>query len=100
VLAREQIFQRNQRPAFASFDGRLATLRLGEKILERRQKIRTQTSLFTPDSFEVSPSEQPRKKSLSEILRFFWLIALAPEKPVEWPPVGSAQLFQRSLSLR
>ena len=74
--------------------------RLGQKILERRQQIRTQTSPFLPDSFEVPPFEQPRKKSLSEILRFLRFIALASDEPVKWPPVGSAKLFQRRLSRR
>src|SRR6266496_3130175 len=99
ALAREQIFQRNQRPAFASFDGHLAMPRLGQKILERRQQIRTQTSPFLPHSFEVPPFEQPRKKSLSEILRFLRLIAFASYEAVQWPPVSSAKLFQRGFSL-
>src|SRR5260370_26734709 len=73
---------------------------LGEKILERRQQIRTQTSPFLPHSFEVPPFEQPRKKSLSEILRTPGFIALASHDPVKWPPVNSAELFQRRLSLR
>src|SRR5207247_8403293 len=100
ALAREQIVQRNQRPAFASFDGQFAIPRFGEKILDRRQQIRTQTSPFLPDSFEVPPFEQPRKKSLSEILRFLWLVAFASDEPVKWPPVGSAQLFQRFFCCR
>ncbi len=99
AFAREQIVQRNQRPAFAAFDGHFAMPRLGEKILDRRQQIRTQTSPFLPDSFEVSPFEQPRKKSLSEILRFLRFIALAPDESVKWPPVGSTELVQRRVSL-
>src|SRR6266496_1364471 len=100
ALAREQIFQRNQRPAFASFDGQLAMPRLREKILERRQQIRTQASPFLPHSFEVPSLEQPRKKSLSEILRFLWLVTFASDEAVQGPPVGSAKLLQRRLSLR
>src|SRR5439155_2057318 len=69
--------------------------RLGQEILERRQQIRTQTSPLLPHSFEVPPFEQPRKKSLSKILRFLRSIALASDEPVKWPPVGSAKLFQR-----
>src|SRR5260370_41289720 len=95
AFAREQIVQRNQRPAFASFDGQFAMPRLGEKILDRRQQIRTQTSPFLPDSFEIPPFEQPREKSLSEILRFLRLVTLAPDEPVQWPPIGSTKLFQR-----
>src|SRR5207244_3181769 len=68
--------------------------RLGEKILDRRQQIRTQTSPFLPDGFEVPPLEQSRKKSLSEILRFLRLIAFASNEPIQWPPVGSAKLLQ------
>src|SRR5713101_7672318 len=100
AFAREQIVQRNQRPAFASFDGQFAMPRLGEKILQRCQQIRTQTSPFLPDSFEVPPFEQPRKKSLSKILRFLRLIALAPHETVKGPPIGSAELFQRRVCLR
>src|SRR5438034_8705742 len=100
ALAREQIVQRNQWPAFASFDGQLAMPRLGQKILERRQQIRTQTSPFLPDSFEVPPFEQPREKSLSEILCFLWLVAFASDEAVQWPPVSAAKFFQRRLSLR
>jgi hypothetical protein len=99
ALAREQILQRNQRPAFASFDGHVAMPRLGQKILERRQQIRTQTSPFLPHSFEVLPLEQPCEKSLGEILRILRFIALASDEAVKWPPVGSAELFQRRLSL-
>src|SRR5438552_13641918 len=91
------MLERNQRPPYASFDGHFAMPRLGEKILDRRRLIRTQTSLLLPDSFEVSPFEQPRKKSLSEILRFLRLITFAPDEPIQWPPVGSAKLLQRFL---
>ena len=96
-LAREQISERNQRPAFPSFDGHFAMPRLGEKILDRRQQIRTQTSPLLPDSFEVPPFEQPREKSLSEILCFLRLIALASDESVKWPPVNAAKFFQRFL---
>src|SRR4030095_5483423 len=74
--------------------------RLGQKILERRQQIRTQTPPFLPDGFEILPLEKPRKKSLGEILCFSWFIAFASHEAVEWPPIGSAKLFQRGLSLR
>src|SRR5439155_22346841 len=74
--------------------------RLGEKIPDRRQQIRTQTSPFLPDGFEVPPFEQPSEKSLSEILRFLRSVAFAPDEAVQWPPVGSAKLFQRRFSLR
>jgi hypothetical protein len=99
ALAREQILQRNQWPAFSSFHGQFAIPRFGEKVLDRRQQIRTQTSPFLPHSFEVLPFEQARKKSLSEILRFLWFIAFASDEPVQWPPVSSAELFQRRVSL-
>src|SRR5206468_2867432 len=46
------------------------------------------------------PFEQPRKKSLSEILRFLRSIAFAPDESVKRPPVGSTKLFQRRFSLR
>jgi hypothetical protein len=55
---------------------------------------------FLPDSFEVPPLEQAREKSLSEILRFLWLVALPSDEPVKWPPIGSAKLFERRVSLR
>src|SRR5437667_10237357 len=74
--------------------------RFGKKILDRRQQIRTQTPPFLPDSFEILSFEQPRKKSLSEILRFLRLIAFASNEPVKRPPVGSAELFQRRFTLR
>src|SRR5437764_15079305 len=74
--------------------------RLREKILERRQQVRAQTPPFLPDSFEVPPLQQPREKRLSEILCFLWFIAFASDEAVQWPPVGSAELFQRRLSLR
>src|SRR6266481_9767455 len=76
-----------------SFDGHFAMPRLGQKILERRQQIRTQTSPFLPHSFEVPPFEQPRKKSLSEILRFLRFIAFASDESVKRPPVRSTKLF-------
>src|SRR5206468_9172766 len=60
----------------------------------------TQTSPFLPDGFEVPPFEQPSEKSLSEILRFLRSVAFAPDEAVQWPPVGSAKLFQRRPSLR
>jgi hypothetical protein len=72
--------------------------RLGQKILERRQQIRTQTSPFLPYSFEVLPLEQPRKKGLSEILCILRFIALASDEPVQWPPVSAAKLFERRVS--
>ena len=100
ALAREQIVQRNQWPAFPSFDGQFAIPRFGEKIPDRRQQIRTQTSPFLPDSFQIFPLEQPREKSLSQILCFLWLIAFAPDEPVQWPPVGSAKFFQRLIGGR
>src|SRR4029450_961717 len=65
----------------------------------RRQQIRSQTSPFLPDRFEVPALEQPREKSLSEILRILRFIAFAFDEAVQWPPIGSAKLFQRSLSL-
>src|SRR5437667_11155263 len=99
ALAREQIVQRNQRPAFASFNGQFAMPRFGEKIPDRRQQIRTQTSSFLPDSFEVPPLEQPRKKSLSAILRSLRFIALPSDKSVKRPPIGLAEFFQRRHSL-
>src|SRR5215208_6673665 len=91
-LAREQILERNQRPPFPSFDRKFAMSRLGKKILERCQQIRTQTSPFLPDSFQVLPLEQPREKSLSEILCFLRLIAFASDEAVQWPPVSAAKL--------
>src|SRR5215469_11648423 len=69
--------------------------RLGQKIFDRRQQIRTQTPPFPPDRFEVPPFKQPRKKSLSEILRFLRFVPFAPHKSVEWPPISSAKLFER-----
>src|SRR5436309_3794905 len=99
AFAREQILQRNQWPAFASFDGHFAMPRLGQKILDRRQQIRTQTSPFLPDSFEVLPVEQPRKESLSEILGILRFIAFASDEAVQWPPVRAAKLFERRVSL-
>src|SRR5207247_9707471 len=72
---------------------------LGKKILERRQQIRTQTSPFLPHSLEVLPLQQPRKKSLSEILCFLWLVAFASDEAVQWPPVSSAKLFERCAGL-
>src|SRR2546428_2481393 len=74
--------------------------RLGEKIPDRRQQIRTQTSPFLPDGFEVPPFEQPREKSLSKVLCFLWLIPFASDEPVHWPPVDSAELFQRLIGGR
>src|SRR4030095_1118414 len=74
--------------------------RLGQEIFDRGQQIRTQAPRFLPDSFEVPPLEQPRKKSLSEILRFLGLVAFASDEPVKWPPVGSAKLFERRVSRR
>src|SRR4030095_9616600 len=99
ALTREQILKRNQRPAFAAFDGQFAIPRLGQKILDRRQQIRTQTSPFLPDSFQVPPFQQPRKESLGEILCFFRFIAFASDETVQWPPVSAAKLFERRVSL-
>src|SRR6266581_9776203 len=73
--------------------------RLGEKIPDRRQQVRTQMSPFLPDSFDVPPLEQPSEKSLSEILCFLWLVPFASDEAVQWPPVDSAELFQRHFSL-
>jgi hypothetical protein len=53
-----------------------------------------------PACFEVPSFEQPRKKSLREILRFFWGIAVASDKSVKWPPIRSAEFFQRFISGR
>src|SRR6266481_5545551 len=97
ALAREQILQRNQRPAFASFDRHVVAPRLGQKILHGDEQIATQTSFFLPDGLEVSPFEQPRKKSLGEILRLFRLVALVPDEPVKRPPVSTAQFCERFL---
>src|SRR5437764_11784695 len=74
--------------------------RLREKILERRQQVRAQTSPFLPDSFEVPPLQQPREKRLSEILCFLWLVAFASDEAVQWPPIGSAEFFKRCLRCR
>src|SRR5439155_24319181 len=63
-------------------------------------QIRTQTPPFLPHSFEVPPFEQPRKKSLSEILRILRFTAFASNETVQWPPVGSAELFQCRLRCR
>src|SRR5207237_5458151 len=95
-----RICYRKRRSPFVSFAIHFAMPRLGKKILQRSQKIRPQKPPFLPDSFEVPPFEQPREKSLSEILCFLWLIAFASDEAVQWPPVGSAELFQRRLRCR
>ena len=48
-------------------------------------------------SDERKTLEQPRKKTLREILRFFGTDALSPDESVKRPPVIAAKFFERFL---
>src|SRR6266478_343768 len=64
-------------------------------MFHRCKQIRTQTSLFLPDSFEVPPLQQPRKETLGEILRLLWSNTLSPYEAVNRSPISAAKLLQR-----
>src|SRR5437763_1721183 len=92
--------QSNQRSALAAFGCQFTASRLRQKILERHEQVRTQTSFFAADRIEVAPLQQQREETLSKILCFFRLIAITPDESVKGPPISAAKLFQRHISCR
>src|SRR4029077_10219681 len=89
-----QFFQRNELLAFATFDRHGAAVFVGQKVLQRREQIRTQSPLLFAHSPQVPALQQESKKTLREILRFLRPSTLSPHKAVNGSPINAAEFFK------
>src|SRR6266550_9486016 len=79
-LVNAQSFQGDKPPSFSSFDRHRVARLVGQKILERRNKIRTKSPLFLTDGIQIFALQQQREKTLGQIFSFIWPKRLSPEK--------------------
>src|SRR5438552_1488845 len=89
-----QFFQRNELLAFATFNRHRAAVLVGQKVLQRGEQVRTQSSLLFAHSAQIPALQQKSKKALREILRFLRPSSLSPHKAVNGPPINPAELFK------
>src|SRR6266480_2734426 len=89
-----QFFQGNELLAFATFDRHRAAVFVGQKVLQRGEQVRTQSSLLFAHSAQIPALQQKSKKTLREILRFLRPSWLSPHKAVNGPPINPAELFK------
>src|SRR5215831_3435027 len=75
-------------------------VRHGGCCVQRHKQIRTQAPLFTANNVKIAPLQQQREKSLRQVLRFFGLIAIAPDESVKRPPIRTTEFLQRLISGR
>src|SRR5207248_4527803 len=89
-----QFFQGNELLAFATFDRHRAAVFVGQKVLQRGEQVRTQSSLLFAHSAQIPALQQKSKKALREILCFLRPSSLSPHKAVNGPPINPAELFK------
>src|SRR5213596_2096390 len=94
-----QFFQRNELLAFATFDRHRAAVFVGQKVLQRGEQVRTQSSLLFAHSAQIPALQQKSEKTLREILRFLRPSPLSPHKAVNGPPINPAE-FSKCLMCR
>src|SRR5437667_3719174 len=92
-----QFFQRNELLAFATFDRHRAAVFVGQKVLQRGEQVRTQSSLLFAHSAQISALQQESKKTLGEILGVFQADTLSSHKAVNGSPINPAEFFKRLL---
>src|SRR4030095_9461958 len=66
-------------------------------MLQRREQIRPQAPLLFAHTAQIAALQQESKKTLREILGVLGADTLSSHKPVEWPPISPAKLFERLL---
>src|SRR5207237_8608298 len=89
-----QFFQRNELLAFATFDRHRAAVFVGQKVFQRGEQVRTQSSLLFAHSPQIPALQQKSKKTLRKILRFLRPSALSPHKAVNGSPINAAEFFK------
>src|SRR5438093_4644586 len=87
-------FQRNEPLAFSTFDRHRAATFVDQKVLQRREQIRTQSPLLFAHSAQIPPLQQKSKKTLRKILRFLRPGPLSPHKAVNGSPINPAEFFK------
>src|SRR6478735_1022081 len=95
-----QFFQRDWLLSLTSFQRDRATMFTYKEMLQRRQKIRAQTSFLFANRIEVSALQKHRKKILSEIFGFIWAGAFPSDKAINRSPIGAAKFFERVFCCR
>src|SRR5206468_12956800 len=93
-LLSTQFSQGNELLAFATFDRHRAAVFVGQKVLERGEQVRTQSSLFFAHSAQIPALQQESKKTLCKILRFLQPSTLSPHKTVNGSPINAAEFFK------
>src|SRR6266567_6618495 len=96
-LVHAQFFQRNEPLSFSSLDRHGMARLVGQKILERRNKIRTKSPLFLTDGIQIFALQQQREKTLGQILCLLWPNTLSPHEAINRSPINAAELFERLL---
>src|SRR5262249_47835165 len=85
---------------FSTLDRHCAAVFVGQKVLHRREQIRTQSPLFFAHSAQIPALQQECKKALRKILCFFSASTLSSHKAVNGPPINAAEFFKRRLCRR
>src|SRR5436190_17504817 len=96
-VRRRKFFQRDRVLSFTSLQCHRAPVFADEKMLQRRQQVRTQASLLSSNIIKIPALQQQGKKTLGKIFRFLWPRAFSPDEGVNGSPVGTAKPFERLL---
>src|SRR5207248_11184401 len=89
-----QFFQRNEPLTFATFDRHRTAAFVDQKVLQRREQIRTQSPLLFAHSAQIPALQQESEKTLRKILRFLRPGPLSPHKAVDGSPINPAEFFK------
>src|SRR4029453_4288254 len=94
-LVNAQSFQGDKPPSFSSLDRHRVARLIGQKILERHNKIRTKSPLFLTDGIPIFALQQQREKTLGQIPRFVWPNALSSHEAINGSPICATKPFKR-----
>src|SRR5207245_8538910 len=84
----------NELVAYATFDRHRAAVVISQKVLQRREQIRTQSPLLCAHSALIPALQQKSKKTLRKILRFLRPGPLSPHIAVNGSPINPAEFFK------
>jgi hypothetical protein len=69
-------------------------------MFEGDEKVRTQSALLFPHGIEIAALEEARKESLSQVLSFFAMEGVSPDKSKKRAPIFAAKRFQSGIGRR
>src|SRR6267154_6188991 len=69
---------------------------VGQKMLQRSQKIRSKSPLGGMHRPEVILFQEPREKCLSQVLRILGAVAFAPHERINRQPISLTQSLERA----